>query len=217
MSRWTFGLAAAAALFTLSASAASPGDRSGMSPGTRYDGPYYSRIAVPADVPAACRDACRGDLRCYAWNYRQPAPGDTSSACELLGNVPELVWDDAHISGEVSRSQPAPDPDEVVVPRTPDGAPPAGGDRSGEDFWAQYAMQDGSEASGSAYASWSYVAKGDGGLTRCATACAGDKSCRAFVVRSDAELAPKPNVMCELKSTPGSLLRNPDAVTGLKR
>ena len=53
-------------------------------------------------------------------------------------------------------------------------------------------MEQGIEAAGDAYATWTYVAKGDGGLTRCATACAGDDKCRAFVVRSDAELAPAP-------------------------
>lgn len=218
MFRLSIGLAAAAALLTASAFAASPSDRSGMSPGTRYDGPYYSRLQVPQGVPAACRDTCRGDLRCYAWNYNE-----RTSDCELLSSVPTLVWDDNHISGEVARSQPAPDPDEVVVPRTPDGsgAPPPPppskpGEKSASEFWGQYDMEIDTEVSGSAYATWNYVGKGDGGVTRCATACAGDDKCRAFVVRSDAELAPKPQVMCELKSSPGQLLRNPGAMSGLK-
>lgn len=217
MSRWFLGLAAAAALFTLPAGAATAGDRSGMSPGTRYDGPYYSRVQVQAGVPAACRDTCRGDLRCYAWNYRQPGAGEAVADCELLETVPTLVWDDQYITGEVARAQPAPDDDEVVIPRTPDGSGAGTGDTSGDDFWAQYAIQNGAEASGSAYATWTYLGKGDGGVTRCATACAGDKKCGGFVVRSDAELAPKPQVMCELKTSPGQILRNPDAVTGLKR
>ncbi|BCW88622.1 hypothetical protein sos41_17630 [Alphaproteobacteria bacterium SO-S41] len=216
MSRLILGLAAVAALLTAPALAANPNDRSGMSPGTRYDGPYYTLVQVPQGVPAACRDTCRGDLRCYAWNYKE-ATGD----CELLSNVPTLVWDDTHISGEVARSQPAPDPDEVVTPRTPDGSTPPPppykpGEKSADEFWGQYDMQLDSEASGAAYATWNYVGKGDGGVTRCATACAGDDKCRAFVVRSDADLAPKPQVMCELKSSPGRLLRNPDAMTGLK-
>jgi hypothetical protein len=222
MSRWIVGLAAAA-LFALPASAADPNDRSGMSPGTRYDGPYYARVQVPAGNPAVCRDTCRGDLRCYAWNYAQPMGGATTSDCELLSNVPVLVWDDDYLSGEVSRSQPAPDPDETVVPRTPDssGTPPpppyVPGEQSADEFWRQFGMELESEASGEAYASWNYIAKGDGGVTRCATACAGDDKCRAFVVRSDPELAPKPQVMCELKATPGRMLRNPDAISGLKQ
>lgn len=225
MSRSMFAAALAAAVLAGTALAGYVGNEvvgSGMSPGTRYDGAPYSSVQVPAGDPAACREACRGDLRCLAWNYRTPERGDRTSQCDLLDSVPTLVWDDYSISGEIGRSRPAPDPDETVVPRTPDtsGNPPPPYDPAGQSadaFWGQYAMEQGAEAAGDAYATWTYVAKGDGGLTRCATACAGDDKCRAFVVRSDAELAPKPQVMCELKASPGKLLRNPDAVTGLKR
>lgn len=196
---------------------------SGMSDGTRYDGPPYSTVGVPAGDAAACREACRGDVRCYAWNYQRALPGESKSRCELLPNEPTLVWDAEFISGAIGRSSPAPDPDEQVVPRTPDTsgtpAPPpyTPGEPSAADFWSQYALNEGSEAAGESYASWTYLAKGDGGITRCAKACAGDDKCRAFNVRSDATLAPKPNVICELKSAPGTLLRNPDSVAGLKR
>lgn len=195
---------------------------SGMADRTRYDGPGYGQIGVPAGDAASCREACRGDLRCYAWNYRRALPGEATSQCDLLSQVPTLVWDDDYISGEISRAQPAPDPDEQVIPRTPGGGPPAPppyapGDESAEAFWGQYAMTYGSEASGPAYASWSYVGKGDGGITRCAKACAADDKCRVFVLRSDPEIAPKPEVLCELKTAAGSLLRNPDAATGAKR
>lgn len=196
---------------------------SGMAAGTRYDAPPYASLGVPAGRPDVCREACRGDLRCYAWDYRTARRGEASSQCELHASVPTLVWDDHFISGEIGRSQPAPDPDEQVAPRTPDtsGHPQKGPqdptEPSGDAFWSQYMMHEGSEVSGAAYASWTYIAKGDGGITRCAKACAGDNRCRAFVVRSDATVAPKPNVMCELKGIPGNLLRNADAVSGLKR
>jgi hypothetical protein len=196
---------------------------SGMSDGTRYDGPPYSTVGVRAGDVAACREACRGDVRCYAWNYQRAAAGETQSRCELLQSEPTLVWDADFISGAIGRSSPAPDPDEQVIPRTPDTsgtpAPPpyTPGEPSAADFWAQFAMSEGSEAAGEAYASWTYLAKGDGGVTRCAKACDGDDKCRAFNVRSDATLAPKPNVICELKASPGSLLRNPDSLAGLKR
>lgn len=196
---------------------------SGMSDGTRFDGPPYSTVGVPAGDAAACREACRGDLRCYAWNYQRALPGESQSRCELLPNEPVLVWDADFISGAISRSSPAPDADEQVIPRTPDTsgtpAPPPyqPGEPSAAEFWAQFAMNEGSEATGEAYASWTYLAKGDGGVTRCAKACAGDSKCRAFNVRSDATLAPRPNVMCELKAAPGSLLRNPDSLAGVKQ
>ncbi len=213
--------------FILAALLASPAAAqqigSGMSDGTRYDGPSYSTIGVRAGDAAACREACRGDLRCYAWNYQRNLPGEAQARCELLPNEPTLVWDADFISGAIGRSSPAPDPDEQVIPRTPSGsstpAPPPyqPGEPSAADFWGQFAMSEGSEAAGEAYASWTYIAKGDGGLTRCAKACDGDDRCRAFNVRSDATLAPRPNVICELKASPGNLLRNPDSVVGLKR
>ena len=197
---------------------------SGMSDGTRYDGPSYATIGVRAGDAAACREACRGDVRCYAWNYQRALPGDAQSRCELLPSEPTLVWDADFISGAISRSSPAPDPDEQVIPRTPpasSGTPAAPpyqqGEPSADDFWNQFALNEGSEAAGEAYASWTYVAKGDGGLTRCAKACDGDARCRAFNVRSDATLAPRPNVICELKASPGALLRNPDSTAAVKR
>lgn len=210
----------AAALATGLAGAETIG--SGMADRTRYDGPSYNQVWVKAGDAAACRETCRGDLRCYAWNYRRATPGESTSQCELLAQVPTLVWDDNYISGEISRAQPAPDPDEQVTPRTPDGggAPPppyAPGDESAESFWSRFSITYGSEASGEAYASWTYTGKGDGGITRCAKACVADTKCRSFVLRSDPEVAPKPQVMCELKATSGNLLRNPDAVSGLKR
>lgn len=212
--------AAAAVLLVTASQAETIG--SGMADRTRYDGPGYSTIQVPAGDAAACREACRGDLRCYAWNYRRALPSESSSMCELLAQVPTLVWDDDYISGEISRAQPAPDPDEQVTPRTPDvggSAPPpyAPGDESAEDFWSRFSVTYGSEASGEAYSSWTYTGKGDGGITRCAKACVADTRCRTFVLRSDAEIAPKPQVMCELKASAGSLLRNPDAISGIKR
>lgn len=189
---------------------------SGMADGTRYDGPAYSTIGVRAGDPVECREACRGDLQCYAWNYQKQIGGEATSRCELLATVPTLVWDDTSISGEIGRSQPAPDPDEVIGGGgTPVHQPPATGE--GPGFWDQFAMSEESEAAGAAYSSWTYLGKGDGGLTRCAKACAGDRKCNGFVVRSDPETAPRPNVLCELKSAPGNLLRNPDATTGLKR
>jgi len=196
---------------------------SGMSDGTRYDGPPYSTVGVRAGDAAACREACRGDIRCYAWNYQRALPGETQSRCELLPNEPTLVWDAEFISGAIGRSSPAPDPDEQVIPRTPDTsgtpAPPPyqPGEPSADGFWGQFTITEGSEVAGAAYASWNYVAKGDGGITRCAKACDGDDKCLAFNVRSDAEIAPRPNVICELKSAPGSLLRNPDSTAATKR
>ncbi len=196
---------------------------SGMSDGTRYDGPPYSTVGVAAGDAAACREACRGDLRCYAWNYQRAQSGERQSRCELLPNEPTLVWDAEFISGAIGRSSPAPDPDEQVVPRTPNTsgtpAPPpyTPGEPSADAFWSQFTMNEGSEAAGEAYASWTYLAKGDGGITRCAKACAGDAKCRAFNLRSDPELAPKPNVICELKANPGSLLRNPDSTAATRR
>jgi len=195
---------------------------SGMSDGTRYDGPSYATVGVPAGDAAKCRETCRGDLRCYAWNYQRALPSESISRCELLQNEPTLVWDAESISGAIGRSSPAPDPDEQVIPRTPTAgtpAPPpyAPGEPSAQDFWAQFAMNESSEVSGESYASWTYLAKGDGGVTRCAKACDGDGKCRAFNVRSDATLAPRPNVMCELKSAPGAMLRNPDSLAGVKR
>lgn len=218
---WLSGAVLVAAAFAGLAGAEEIG--SGMADRTRYDGPSYSTVSVRAGDAAACREACRGDVRCYAWNYRRALISETASQCELLDVVPTLVWDDDYISGEISRSQPRPDVDETVVPRTPDTSgtpapPPYQTDgQSADDFWGQFAQQQGMEAAGAAYASWTYLGKGDGGITRCATACANDDTCRAFVLRSDADLAPKPQVMCELKSSPGELLRNPDAITGLKR
>lgn len=207
-------LAAFAALLAAPAAAETIG--SGMSDRTRYDGPAYKTIGVTAGDPVQCREACRGDLQCYAWNYQKQVDGEATSRCELLATVPTLVWDDGSISGEIARSQPAPDPDEVIGGGgTPvkDPAPPG----EGAGFWDQFSMSEQSEASGAAYSSWTYQGKGDGGLTRCAKACAGDNKCRGFVVRSDADVAPKPMVLCELKASPGNLLRNPDATTGLKR
>lgn len=203
-------LAAAAAFLVGLAPAETIG--SGMSDGTRWDGPAYSTIGVRAGDPAQCRDACRNDLKCYSWNYERAQGGASSSRCELLDNEPKLVWDDNYISGTITRSQPAPDPDEVVGGGgTPVPQPPASGE--GDTFWNQFEVSDGMEASGAAYAS----SKGDGGLTRCAKACAGVAKCAAFVVRSDPEVAPAPNVICELKSAPGNLLRNPEATSGVKR
>lgn len=195
---------------------------SGMSDGTRYDGPSYSTVGVRAGDAAACREACRGDLRCYAWNYQRALPGEAQSRCELLPNEPTLVWDAEYISGAIGRSSPAPDPDEQVIPRTPNTAGPAApppytpGEPSADAFWSQFTMREGSEIAGEAYASWTYLAKGDGGVTRCAKACAGDERCRAFNLRSDAEIAPRPNVICELKAAPGSILRNPDSLAATK-
>ncbi len=217
-----FFLAALAAATLISAAAAQT-IGSGMSDRTRYDGPSYSTIGVRAGDAAACREACRGDLRCYAWNYRRALVSETTAQCELLSHVPTLIWDDEYISGEIGRSQPAPDPDEQVTPRTPSGSsgatplPPAGAAPAEPIVWDRFTMSEGSEASGTAYSSWTYIGKGDGGLTRCATACAGDSKCQAFVVRSDPELAPRPQVMCELKQAPGALLRNPAATSGVKR
>ncbi len=196
---------------------------SGMSDGTRYDGPPYSTVGVRAGDVVACREACRGDLRCYAWNYQRALADESQSRCELLPNEPALVWDADFISGAIGRSSPAPDPDEQVIPRTPDTsgtpAPPpyAPGEPSAEAFWSQFTISQGSEANGEAYASWTYIAKGDGGVTRCAKACDGDDKCRAFNVRSDATLAPRPNVICELKAAPGRQLPNPESISGVKR
>lgn len=194
---------------------------SGMSDRTRYDGAAYSVIGVAPGRPEQCREACRGDLRCVAWNYQRPDGG--ASRCELLSNVPKLVWDDAFISGEIGRSQPRPDADERVVPRTPpaEGSPApspyAPGDSDGRAFWNQFDMQEGFELQGPAAWSSVYEAKGDAGLTRCATFCADSKECRGFVVRPDSVLAPPPLVLCEIKTAPGRLMRNPAAWSGVKR
>jgi hypothetical protein len=216
----TFRFFLAAAMATGLAQAETIG--SGMADRTRYDGPSYNQVWVRPGDAAACRETCRGDLRCYAWNYRRALPGDATAQCDLLAEIPTLVWDDEYISGEISRAQPVPDADERVTPRTPDGAgapppPYAPGDESAQSFWSRFNVTYGSEAAGEAYASWTYAGKGDGGVTRCAKACVADSNCSAFVLRSDAELAPKPEVMCELKAGAGSLLRNPDALSGVKR
>ncbi len=192
----------------------------GMSDTSRWVVDSYSEILVPSMDPAACLKACRGDLRCYAWNFRRD-PSSPRTTCELKPRPGPLVYDPDYISGQVYRSQPAPDPDEDVVPQTPPvgGAPPPyqpPADSDG-DLWSRFAMLEGTETSGAAYASWSYKGKGDGGVTRCAKACAGDSKCAAFVVRSDRDVAPPPQVICELKRAAGTALPNPMSTSGIKR
>lgn len=206
----------AALIFAGAAAAAAPG--SGMTDTALYEGTPYAQTGVPSGAPERCRETCRGDSRCAAWSFEKRSSGGTTR-CLLFDRPGALVYDPGFISGEVMRSAKGSDADPPgAAPSAWPGKPGAAEDpAAGVDFWDRFAMQPGEEAAGAPYASWSYEAKGDGGLTRCAKACAASGACAAFVVRSDPSIAPPPVVICDLKERAGTLLRNPDATTGVKR